>query len=137
MKNDFNQREQEILSQFSFNDEKFITDEMIKVFELFDAPRVRYEDAKKDAVVKAILKIAVDIDKEKLEKWLERNAILDRVEESELIDIAISKRIRQLKNTIKEKDVKIQEQKERIEELENELIDANEQIDMLEFESGE
>ena len=132
MKNDFNQREQEILSQFSFNDEKFITDEMIKVFELFDAPRVRYEDAKKDAVVEAILKIAVDVDKEKLERWIERNAILDRVEESKLIDVAVSKRIRQLQRTIKERENEIESQQERIEELENALIDANEQIEMLE-----
>lgn len=125
MKNDFNQREQEVLSQFSFNDEKFITDEMIKVFEL-------YEDAKKDAVVEAILKIAVDVDKERLERWLERNAILDRVEESKLIDIAVSKRIRQLQRIIKERENEIESQQERIEELENALIEANEQIEMLE-----
>lgn len=51
-------------------------------------------------VVKAILKVGVDVDKERLEKWIQLCLKLEHIDESTQIDIAISKKFKELNDTI-------------------------------------
>lgn len=74
---------------FLFNTEPFIDKSMIQL-------TTQVNTELENEVLKAIMKVAVDVDKEKLVKWLERASMLDKIEESELIGIAVRKRINSL-----------------------------------------
>ena len=74
---------------FLFNTEPFTDKSMIQL-------TTQVNTEMENEVLKAIMKVAVDVDKEKLVKWLERASMLDKIEESELIDIAVRKRINSL-----------------------------------------
>ena len=49
-----------------------------------------------DEMVKAILRVGVDVDKERLQKWLDLCVKLEAIDESTQIDIAISKKFKEL-----------------------------------------
>lgn len=79
----------ELLGDLQINN--FLDKYMITVFE-------QREKLFKDALCKEIMRIGVYVDKDRLLKWLKKCAFLDKIEESNLIDFAIQKRINYLIN---------------------------------------
>ena len=53
-----------------------------------------------DEMVKAILRVGVDVDEKRLKKWLDLCVKLEAIDESTLIDIAISKKFKELNDKI-------------------------------------
>ena len=83
--------EKELIKQL--REQAFIDKEMVKITYQNDA-------IVKDGTIQAILRVGVDVDKEKLEKWLDLCVKLESIDESTLIDIAISKKFKELNDKI-------------------------------------
>jgi len=109
--------------KFFHNSESFTNKEMLKVVE-------KIETQRENEVVKAIHRIAVDVDEEKIKQWIERAKLLDEIDNSTLISIATRKRFLRLI----EENEKLREENNR---QYNEIVDLNEQIEMLEERMGE
>lgn len=62
--------------------------------------------------IKAIVKVAVEVNEEKVKEWIGRAKMLDNIEETELIDIATKKRINNLieeNKFLKSKNMELQQ----------------------------
>lgn len=80
-------KNEEIFGDLQIND--FLDKNMIAIAE-------QRESIFEDALYKQVLKIGVYVDKDRLLKWLKKCAILDSIEESDLINFATQKRIKDL-----------------------------------------
>lgn len=85
-----------------FGEKHFIDPEMILM-----SQRVEYEKQLKKELVgdvyKATIKYGFEVNKEKLKKWLELCAKLEKIEYSDLIDIATQKRFADVKEAADKK----------------------------------
>lgn len=84
--------------------EPFVPDGMIK---LAQNMYQEIEKKREDEIVNQVYKFAVNVDKEKVREWLKRDAMLDHIEETELVDIAVKKRFRKLEQELKFKNNQI------------------------------
>lgn len=109
--------------KFFHNSESFINKEMLRIVEGIETQR-------ENEVVKAIHRVAVDVDEEKVKQWIERAKLLDEIDNSTLISIATRKRFLRLI----EENEKLKEENNR---QHNEIVDLNEQIEILEERMGE
>lgn len=78
------------IDEFIYNNDKFINDRMVNI--ITDTEQ-QIKDLQEQAVVKAIAKFAVYLNEDKVKQWLNKCAVLDKIEESKLIDIAVSKKL--------------------------------------------
>lgn len=101
--------------------ETFIPDGMIK---LAQNMYQEIEKKREDEIVNQVYKFAVNVDKEKVREWLKRDAMLDHIEETELVDIAVKKRVKQLQEEIKRKNSEIEDLKDTIDYYKS-LIDED------------
>lgn len=92
---------------FIYTAEPFINKSMATIY-------TEIEQQTENEVIKAIYKIAVDVDKDKLKQWLERATMLDTIDKNELIGIATRKKFMQ-------KDEKIEQLKYQLAEKEQEV----------------
>lgn len=76
-----------------------------------------------DEIHKATVRVGVQVDEEKLKRWLKLCGELEHIDESALIDIATQK--------------KFADKDQQIRSLEEQLIDAEEHIDALELQLRE
>lgn len=106
-----------------FGEKHFIDPEMILM-----SQRVEYEKQLKKELVgdvyKATIKYGFEVNKEKLKKWLELCAKLEKIEYSDLIDIATQKRFADVKEAA---DKKLDEYKRAIQLMAKELANTLEE----------
>lgn len=77
------------------NDEEIFRD--LQMYDFLDKNMIAIAEQRElifeDAIYKQILKMGVYVDKDRLLKWLKKCDVLDKIEESDLINFATQKRI--------------------------------------------
>lgn len=112
---------QEVISkmledEFFHNEENFISKTMLSIME-------GIEEVREGEVIKAIYKVAVGVDEAKIKQWLERAKLMDEIDQSLLIDIAVKKMILRLQQKNKELQEQLEEKNEKIAEMQEKWND--------------
>lgn len=98
--------------EFFHNTEKFIDDTMMII-------KTGIDTHIENEILKAIHVVAVDVDEPKIKQWLQRAKLMDEIDKSTLIDIAIKKKILRLE----EENNKLKQDKEWLTKCNTKLAD--------------